>query len=179
MGLDIRFLGHDTATADLDGTRLTTVPGFLNLVRVLGQVLKHLNDADDSMNLGVYRRAASYAQQHPEAEDRFRQYLAFAAKMAQLPDVQVGFSVDPADYDPLAGTFAAALMLRDDPMGGEEAREVLALTSFLGGFARSLAMFSNVGADRESVEWMVEVLEKYNQCLELAADRSLSFRIDF
>jgi len=179
MGLDIKFLGHDAATADLDGTRLTTVPGFLNFARVLGSVLKVLNDPNDEQNIAYYRGCVKHAQKHPESAERFRQYLAFAGKMAELPDVQVDFSANPADYDPLAGTLSAALMLRDDPIGGKEAGEVLALTEFIGGFARLLWMLPTTGVDQKSVEWMVQVLTKYNRCLNVASEKNVAFRIDF
>ena len=33
--------------------------------------------------------------------------------------------------------------------------------------------------DPLSIEWMVEVLEKYNHCLEVASERNLSFKMDF
>ena len=179
MGLDIEFLDHDAAAADLHGTRLTTVPGFFNFARVLGVALNRLNNPDDAQNIGYYRGAADYARKHSEAAARFRQYLAFAARMAELPDVQMDFSVNPSDYDPVASTLSAALMLRDDPIGREEAVEVLAFTSFIGGFAKYLPMFPNSGVDQESGEWMIEVLEKYNRCLKVASEKNVAFKIDF
>jgi hypothetical protein len=40
MGLDIRFFGDATEAAELDGRRLTNIPGFLNFVLVLGEFRK-------------------------------------------------------------------------------------------------------------------------------------------
>jgi hypothetical protein len=39
MGLDITFYGDDPAAAELDGKRLASVPGFLEFVLALGEIL--------------------------------------------------------------------------------------------------------------------------------------------
>ena len=183
MGLDIEFLDQDPAAAELDGSRLTTVPGFLNLVRVLGGVLPHLNRPDDQMDFSIYQGVERYANEHPEATVRFGEYLAFATRFReQVPAdarAQLDFPDDSEDYDPIARTFAAALMLRDDPMDGEEARQVGPLVAFIKGFGRILVAIPHPGLGPEQVGWALQVLEKYHRCLEVAEEKNLSFRISF
>lgn len=183
MGLDIEFLDQDPAAAELDGSRLTSLPGFLNLVRVLGGVLPHLNRPDDQMDFSIYQGVERYAKAHPEATVRFQEYLGFAARFReQVPAearTQLDFSDDPEDYDPIARTFAAALMLRDDPMDGEEAGQVAPLIAFLKGFGKVLLAIPHPGIGPDHVGSALQVLERYNRCLEVAEEHDLAFRISF
>ncbi len=183
MGLDIRFEGDDPAAAELDGSRLASMPGFLNLIRVIGPVLNHLNDPSDDQNVAIYRGAERYAREHPEAAELFRQYLGFAARFREeVPEdarSQLDFSDDPEDYDPIARSFATALMLREAPMGGEEAERVLPVTSFLATFARVLLAIPHPGIGPDQVQWAIQVLQRYNRCLEVAAEKNLSFSVSF
>ncbi|HLG05504.1 MAG TPA: hypothetical protein VI383_05075 [Gemmatimonadales bacterium] len=183
MGLDIQFLDDDPAAAELDGSRLTSMPGFFNLVRVLGGVLPHLNRPDDEMDFGIYQGVERYAQDHPEARERFREYLGFATEFReQVPEdarAQLDFPDDPEEYDPIASTFAAALMLRDSPIDGEEAGRIVHLIAFIKGFGKILLAIPHPGLGPEQVGWALQVLERYNQCLEVASEKGLRFQISF
>ncbi|MGQ0702350.1 MAG: hypothetical protein ACT4PM_04365 [Gemmatimonadales bacterium] len=183
MGLDIRFDEDDPAAVELDGARLTSLPGFLNLIRMVGPVLNHLNDPSDAQNVAIYQGAERYAREHPEAAELFQQYLAFAARFReQVPEEsrsQLDFSSNPEDYDPVARTFMTALMLREAPMDGEEAEKVLPITSFLATFSRVLLAIPHPGIEPDQVQWAIQVLEKYNRCLEVATETNASFHISF
>lgn len=84
MGLDITFFGDDPQAAELDGQRLASVPGFLNFVLVLGEVLATLrHDPDDKILYSTYEACLDYINEHPDSEARFEEYLNFVKSFAE------------------------------------------------------------------------------------------------
>ncbi len=185
MGLDITFFGDDPQAAELDGQRLTNVPGFMNFVLVLGEVLEALrHDPQDLILYDCYRASIDYVDKHPESEARFEEYLNFVKKFSERvaedgADLAVPLSLD--DYDRDARRLSAALMLRDDPISGSEAREIAGFLDDLLRHSRTMARLLTMlsGTDEAAIAWMLEVLERFKRCVDVAAQNDISFKIDF
>lgn len=73
-------------------------------------------------------------------------------------------------------------MLRDEPITGSEAREITGFVSDLlrhsRAMARILPMLSKT-VDVTAIESTNKVLEKFKRCVDLAAEKDISFKIDF
>ena len=152
---------------------------------MLGEVLQALrDDPEDKLPYATYQACLDCVNKHPESEQRFEQYLRFVTNFAQRvaeDGAQLNVPLDLDAYDTVARSVSAALMLRDEPITGHEAREIAEMVSDLlrhsKTMARLLSTFSR--SDGSVVEWMIEVLEKFKRCVDLAAEKDLSFRIDF
>jgi len=185
MGLDISFFGEDPQAAEIDGQRLASVPGFLNFVLVLGDVLRALkSDPQDRARQGSYETCVAYVNTHPEAKARFEEYLGFvtdfAARIA-LDGARLEAPLDVGAYDPTAGSLSAALMLRDDPITSVEARAIAEMLSELLRHTKTMARLRGLASkwNTSSIEWMIEVFERFKRCIDVAAEKNLSFKIDF
>jgi hypothetical protein len=185
MGLDITFLSDDPEAAALDGERLASVPGFLQFVLALGEILNTVKqDPLDKILYSCYQDCLDYVDRDPKSEARFEAYLTFVQKFAERvasdgTDIAVPLGLD--DYDPVARRLSAALMLRDTPITGSEARELAGLVSSLLLHSRTMARILNMLSkeDAAAIEHEIEVLERFKRCVDVAAEKSLSFRIDF
>jgi hypothetical protein len=185
MGLDITFFGDDPAAAELDGQRLASVPGFLQFVLALGEILNTLKqDPQDEILYSCYQDCLDYIEKDPESEARFEAYLSFVKECAERvasdgADMAVPLRLD--DYDRVARRLSAALMLRDKPITGREAREIAELVSGLLRHSRTMARILNMlsKGDAAAMEHEIEVLERFKRCLDVAAEKNISFRIDF
>lgn len=181
MALDIEFLQDSKSTAELNGQQLTSVPGFFNVVRVLGPVLEHLKSGDDDL-VRCYRRATAYADGCFWAEQRFLQYLAFGKKLADTAGRE-DFPTWLDDYHPIARRLSAALMLRDDPVTPEDASRILEFFFMIRRFVEmagpTLPGVGDGGLTREIVASAAQALGRYNECLDLASEENVAFRISF
>ena len=94
-------------------------------------------------------------------------------------DMAVPLRVD--DYDRVARRVSAALMLRDKPITGGEAKEIAELVSGLLRHSRTMARILNKLSkeDAAAIEHEIEVLEMFKRCVDVAAEQNISFRIDF
>lgn len=185
MGLDITFFGDDPAAAEVDGQRLASVPGFLQFVLALGEILNTVRqDPQDRILYSCYKDCLDYVDKDPESEARFEAYLSFVKECAERvasdgTDMAVPLSLD--DYDRVARRLSAALMLRDKPITGREAREIAGLVSGLLLHSRTMARILNMLSreDAAAIEHEIEVLERFKRCVDVAAEKNVSFRIDF
>ncbi len=184
MELDISFMEDVPEAASLESERLASVPEFLNFVFVLGMVVDLLHDPDVGQEGATcLHEVTNYADQHPQADERFCSYLSFLSENEEATGAEVIGSLDPFAYHPLALRLATAMMLRDDPVTGAEACEILPFAKPLCTFARHMAGMMKIGAEDSSLvhqgDAMVKVFEKYLRCLEVAAARDVAFVIGF
>lgn len=72
-------------------------------------------------------------------------------------------------------------MLRDTPITGREAREIAGLVSGLLRHSRTMARILNMLSkeDAAAMEHEIEVLERFKRCVDVAAEKNISFEIDF
>lgn len=177
MGLDITFFGDDPAAAEVDGQRLASVPGFLQFVLALGEILNTVRqDPQDRILYSCYQDCLDYVDKDPESEARFEAYSSFvkecAEKVAEDADMAVPLSLD--DYDPAARRLSAALMLRDKPITGGEAKEIAGLVSDLLLHSKTMARILNMlsKGDAAAIEHEIEVLERFKRCVDVAAEKN-------
>lgn len=184
MGLDITFLSDEPKAAELDGQRLASVPGFLQFVLALGEILNTVKqDPQDKILYSCYQDCLDYVDKDPESEARFEAYLSFVKECAEKvaedgADMAVPLGLD--DYDPAARRLSAALMLRDKPITGREAKEIAGLVSGLLRHSRTMARILNKLSkeDAAAIEHEIEVLERFKRCVDIAAEKNISFEID-
>jgi hypothetical protein len=184
MGLDISFLEEASETVGLEGERLASVPEFLNFVFVLGMVVDMLDDPNSGEEeAACLRRCTAYTDKRPQAEDRFCNYLSFLGRGEETLGAEIQGSLDPFQYHRLALRLAAAMMLRDEPILGDEAREILEFARPLCTLARRVAEMMKITEGDPSRahpgDSMVAVFEKYIRCLEVAAAQDVPFKIEF
>ena len=184
MGLDISFLGDDPEAAELESERLANVPNFLGTVLLLGAVLEMQENTGDPFLMGTHQAVREYTDRQDWAASRFDAYLAFLSRMADQTGADFGRPLDRDAYSPLARQLAAALMLREGPIDGTEAREML--DSFFSRLVSNVRMMVAVlplapGAkvDAASAKAAADVLDRYERCLTLASEKDLAFQISF
>lgn len=177
MSLTIVFFEHGDESEELDGDTLSSIPGFFTFVGILGQSFRALEASSQGrgnpMKEGSIRRMREYLTKHPEADSQFRGYIDNARTILE----REGVPSDISGYDPEARKLAASLMLREEAITGSEAAEILDFVPWLFGYTKSRLLVTPLG--QKAQEQIRSILEKFQRCLDVAAESDIAFKIDY
>ena len=180
--LKIEFHSSIPEVAKLDGQVLCSAPEFLLVVHGLAHLFQRLKRdmPEDRSTYGIYRDSVSYSERHAEADDRFSSFLSYLGNV-EAAGADFPFSLEVSDYDPEARRFAAACMLLSEPISGKDAEDLHTIFHWLGIHMRAeiniLPMF-DPQVKTENLERAASIFTKFEQCLQLASEKNVSFSID-
>jgi hypothetical protein len=108
-------------------------------------------------------------------------FVKECAESVSEDGIDMGVPLGLEGYDSVARRLSAALMLRDKPITGEEARKMSGLVSGLLGHSRTMARILNLFSEEDAaaIKHEIEVLERFKRCVDVAAEKNVSFSIGF